>query len=738
MGNGSSEPPTEQKSPLVPQTKSHNKRNRKKKSRKGQKAQTHPLKQNMKQSNFKCSIALDFGTDGCGIAFAYNDRVTIYNQWKGQQTNSAKRATSKNKTKTQLILNENNGVVGFGNAAKFMYYNFEKEARQGKRFFEKFKMALYENKMGRIQDIAEADEKKEREDVDTNTYLRSADGQQVPAEVVFVAAFRTLKEKAKAFLPLIVHEAITDDEIQWIVTVPAIWSQKAKNNMREWIIKAGLVKKNILNQCVIVYEPDCASLSIQRQFYKEEYPSKTTKRSKPVKPSHPYLKHCNPTDEITTFDYDPKAKIVFEEDDKYLLVDAGGGTVDIACHKILQNGSVEEIMYPTGGKWGSTYIDQLFIDLLKQIFGNAFVERYKDTNPANFVQLMEEFELSKKTFYKKKHRDSKTHEVRLPSDFMGSLNEKYDKKDQDPERIIQQFAASHKLKYYKRLFGCEDHEVKDPDTADNEYQDEGDESPCVLRMRKEREDDEDDESDEDESDDGLDDYKYKKFLVIDVKIWKCLFDSKINPIISHMVQLLRKESMQYCKYLGLVGGFSASKYFQSRMKHKFGYCSGYTMNVIVPKFPMLSVVEGAAYMAITQDYIRARKLPFTYGVCLRIPRAEAADVPGMTEQYILRNLNRRDGFVSGKFCIIARKNERVGVNEVRSQKSYRAEGASHSTVPLYRSIKLNPTTQDDGERICDMKPPHLDQRRACITEFHFYGTMLKVYSYPKSSPQQKE
>ncbi len=89
--------------------------------------------------------------------------------------------------------------------------------------------------------------------------MTAADGQKVLAKTVFIAAFQQLQAKAKEFIPKnVTEEIISDNEIQWIVTVPAIWSQKAKNNMKQWIIEAGLVKKHILNQCVIVYEPDCA------------------------------------------------------------------------------------------------------------------------------------------------------------------------------------------------------------------------------------------------------------------------------------------------------------------------------------------------------------------------------------------------------------------------------------------------------------------------------------------------
>eukprot|EP01083_Nonionella_stella_P239071 837191_1 len=49
-----------------------------------------------------------------------------------------------------------------------------------------------------------------------------------------------------------------------------------------------------------------------------------------------------------------KSGLVFQE---YILVDAGGGTVDIACYEIIDEFGVKEIVHPTCGKWGSCYIN---------------------------------------------------------------------------------------------------------------------------------------------------------------------------------------------------------------------------------------------------------------------------------------------------------------------------------------------------------------------------------------------
>ena len=51
-----------------------------------------------------------------------------------------------------------------------------------------------------------------------------------------------------------------------------------------------------------MYEPDCASLQIQHE-----------------------IKNKN----------DEKNDASFNKGDKYILVDAGGGTVDVACHEII-------------------------------------------------------------------------------------------------------------------------------------------------------------------------------------------------------------------------------------------------------------------------------------------------------------------------------------------------------------------------------------------------------------------
>eukprot|EP01083_Nonionella_stella_P303409 1050312_1 len=171
--------------------------------------------------------------------------------------------------------------------------------------------------------------------------------------------------------------------------------------MKRWIIKAGLVNEDIIDQCIIVYEPDCASLAIQKQYFGQNNAASAA--------------IANPTDDPEEKEDDQRSEGMlqqtkFGQGDTYILIDAGGGTVDIACHKVVGDGCVEEIVHPTGDKWGSCYIDDLYLTLLRDIFGKRWIDEFPhDDAPSCFVELMDNFQTAKKTFYKQaKNQKKKT------------------------------------------------------------------------------------------------------------------------------------------------------------------------------------------------------------------------------------------------------------------------------------------------------------------------------------------
>lgn len=67
----------------------------------------------------------------------------------------------------------------------------------------------------------------------------------------------------------------------------------------------------------------------------------------------------------------------FSPGSKYIVVDAGGGTVDVTAHQVTADGKVKEIIRPTGGNWGGTRVDEEYIDLIKCLIGETAI---KDIN----------------------------------------------------------------------------------------------------------------------------------------------------------------------------------------------------------------------------------------------------------------------------------------------------------------------------------------------------------------------
>eukprot|EP00490_Sorites_sp_Unknown_P028364 CAMPEP_0114653440 /NCGR_PEP_ID=MMETSP0191-20121206/9768_1 /TAXON_ID=126664 /ORGANISM="Sorites sp." /LENGTH=133 /DNA_ID=CAMNT_0001868501 /DNA_START=709 /DNA_END=1107 /DNA_ORIENTATION=+ len=101
---------------------------------------------------------------------------------------------------------------------------------------------------------------------------------------------------------------------------------------------------------------------------------------------------------------------------KYILIDAGGGTVDIACHQFMNNNSVKELYYPSGGPWGDMYVDEPFENILNDLLGNDLLSSVKNDNPNAYFNLLQNFRKTKMHFEDK--GDGKLMNVQFPWDFV--------------------------------------------------------------------------------------------------------------------------------------------------------------------------------------------------------------------------------------------------------------------------------------------------------------------------------
>ncbi|KAG0373282.1 hypothetical protein BGX24_011904 [Mortierella sp. AD032] len=124
----------------------------------------------------------------------------------------------------------------------------------------------------------------------------------------------------------------TRERFRYCLTVPAMWSDKAKGVMRRAAIQAGMINKNDKeDRLMLVSEPEAAALYCERR--------------------------CN--------EYDLK------HGDRFLICDAGGGTVDLIVYDIAESTegrNLSEVTKGHGATCGSMLIDLNFGNLLIKKF----------------------------------------------------------------------------------------------------------------------------------------------------------------------------------------------------------------------------------------------------------------------------------------------------------------------------------------------------------------------------------
>ncbi|XP_060566321.1 heat shock 70 kDa protein 12A-like [Ruditapes philippinarum] len=81
---------------------------------------------------------------------------------------------------------------------------------------------------------------------------------------------------------------------------------------------------------------------------------------------------------------------------KYLILDVGGGTVDVTAHQIMPDGILKEIKQATGGDWGGTKVDQAFENFLSEITGEGVMDSFKNKAMEDYLDLMRCFEVKKR------------------------------------------------------------------------------------------------------------------------------------------------------------------------------------------------------------------------------------------------------------------------------------------------------------------------------------------------------
>ncbi|XP_011527453.1 heat shock 70 kDa protein 12B isoform X4 [Homo sapiens] len=379
----------------------------------------------------------------------------------------------------------------------------------------------------------------------------------MPALEVFAHALRFFREHALQELREQSPSLPEKDTVRWVLTVPAIWKQPAKQFMREAAYLAGLVSRENAEQLLIALEPEAASVYCRKLRLHQLLDlsgrapggGRLGERRSIDSSFRQAREQLRRSRHSRTFLVESGVGELWAEmqaGDRYVVADCGGGTVDLTVHQLEQpHGTLKELYKASGGPYGAVGVDLAFEQLLCRIFGEDFIATFKRQRPAAWVDLTIAFEARKRTAGP--HR-------------AGALN------------ISLPFSF---IDFYRKQRG---HNVE-----------------TALRR----------------SSVNFVKWSSQGMLRMSCEAMNELFQPTVSGIIQHIEALLARPEVQGVKLLFLVGGFAESAVLQHAVQAALGARG---LRVVVPHDVGLTILKGAVLFGQAPGVVRVRRSPLTYGV----------------------------------------------------------------------------------------------------------------------------
>ena len=250
---------------------------------------------------------------------------------------------------------------------------------------------------------------------------------------------------------------------------------------------------------------------------------------------------------------------------RYMVIDIGGGTVDITVQDYTEaTDKVSVVLTPTGNAWGGTTVNKAFSKLLEDIVSDREFDGFicrKGTNGAILNKLLyNEFEGEKKKFGNT-YKATATACDELAVDFKKSFLDDYEDKIK---------------RHVKQMEGIE-------------YED---------------------------------DTLYIKYSVVE-KLFQPTFDGIIQCTVASLEELKSRVDTIY-----LVGGFGGCQYIYKQIEESIRKYNGMIYcNIVCPENAHLAIATGAVMWRKNPSIIQSRKSDATYGIGVSIPfKADKHDV----------------------------------------------------------------------------------------------------------------
>ena len=434
-------------------------------------------------------IAIDFGTGESGYAIVANS--------SNPNTKPIIEVfnpcdDNDQKTPTAILFDNNKNFLDFGSNAIRKYAEIVDNGNTA-LLFQNYKISLYH----------------------MQSEANSMDGRSMPLITVISETLKFISNCALNKLSEQVGETLHKEKIRWILTVPALWNEEHKLFMRKAAVKAGIISDENSFNLLLCLEPEGASIQV-REDSEEALKKKITKGSIIV------------------------------------VLDCGGGTVDITINKMLcepdEKFLSNEVLSSTGGcEWGSKYVDQNFENFLKEFLGEKLFAVYQK-NASMKIDILDAFEILKKKFNPQNVKHS-----RLQLSYLGE--------NLTPD-ILKNLVNNYNLLH--------------PNTK--------------ISQR---------------GSSGID---------LSNELMISFFEPLVNKIINKVKELLEETKQKagyYPKFIFLVGGFGESPYLRQKIKKEF---ESNELIVLIPKRPLVSVVRGACMFGLNPFSITSRIAKKTYGI----------------------------------------------------------------------------------------------------------------------------
>lgn len=280
-------------------------------------------------------IAIDIGASFSGFAISLKDRKDVV------LTATHGSMLDNDKVPSIMLLNPDHSLNSFGFDASKNYEFLSAEVRKKYHYIENFRTVLYNSWK-----------------LTKETVLTDIQNREISAMHVFSEAIGYFHDLAYKTAKSVAAE-LEEDGIQWILPIPAVWTDSSKQFIREAAIKAGIKKEKLR----LVLEPEAGALFYQKLIKAERE---------------------DETEDVQT--------------SKFILAHISETRADFCVYETIPNGKIREVYRDKGENFQGNSVNESYLSFLIELFGQKIWNEFRTEYVGIYSEMMYDFERKKVGF----------------------------------------------------------------------------------------------------------------------------------------------------------------------------------------------------------------------------------------------------------------------------------------------------------------------------------------------------